>query len=337
MWRSAAKYVLALSFWRRVAAGTPSLVAARFDIEGGHFTMYFSQPTLRGAMPKDADGDGAFDWIDRGMTKNAGIRFDCRDVLDTQTLWNLGGATPDLECTWQSDSHLQVFLKPWTSVQVGDEICLRHNAIYGLDGLTSPPAFGCIQLAFPDPLLPPDIIVSGSTSVCFPEAFTLNAKDSRRLGGSPTWEWQLAQTDSGVNPEDLSGDSSRVFAGSNLEQLKRSLSVATYENKYDLRLPLSSLEPDAKYTVRLIVTSRWEKVSEQLLELTTKTCQVTGPGATTTRWAPPDQSYVIAGSGDPVRQTTTFLGPRVVYSRAHSLLPLRSLTLVFAALALAGL
>lgn len=289
------------------------MTSARFNLNGDKVTVTFSRPTLRGAPPTDANGDGLPDYIDRRKTFTG--LWDCSQVFIDATIAKIG-AYPVTKCEWISDTVLEISFgasRTATRPDLYDQLCAKGAVVYDECCLKMPNpcgacpfVYGCTDVIGPSPVVSPTIKVTGDSSICYPAPIYVDATESENVGGKPKFQWSMAKLSGSGNPRDLQDDPERTFDMDKISALRRTLNLATRGDDLILAIPLSEIEVDTVYTVRLAVTSQWGRTAEQLLELKVQNCGISQE-STTQRDNLNANFYVLGGGGGTTYKPSTTL------------------------------
>jgi len=246
----------------------PAFVDARFTMEAGTIIVNFDRATLQGAKTKDDNFDYVPDRIDY-ETKQVGF-FDCAQLFQERTIELLGPFNAT-ECVWMTDSRVQINLPAVINISVGDSLYVLADTVYTIPtlGEWSPAAMGGVQVFLPDPLEPPVIVLTGTTTLDTCSDLSLSARDSFQTGKLPKYTWEMVNsTDQDPNPKDLTNNPIRVIDDSKVAQVLTVLSEATTNNWETLEIPTDYMEAATSYTIRLSVMSRWLLTTVKTIVLT---------------------------------------------------------------------
>jgi len=225
----------------------PTFTYARFAPSGTKIYLAFNTPTLRGAIPRDNNGDEIPDyWRD----EDEKTRLPCSEVFDDFTMKLLG----DSMCQWQTDASFFIELSADATVVPGDLIRLRPGRIYagrrtpgGLSLFSQPSTdFAIVQ---PPEYIPiPVVKMSGNWYLDVCTELVLDATASTGHGFRGTFLWSLNYTIPATSEPHV-----RM-----LEKILYDLQPVG-QTQQMVRIPPNTLLGDHKYFFRLKVVSFWSE------------------------------------------------------------------------------
>jgi hypothetical protein len=298
-----------------LSIAAPQIQTARFSPTGAVIFVAFDKATLKGAKPRDINGDQIPDLIDF-MTQQPSGNWDCSQIFDVNTI-TLIGAFPDVYCVWDEGSQkisIYISANPDISpINVGDQVFLLPDVIYAtpdtINQEYSMAASGGMKVSNPDPLDPPTITLAGATEVdnCAPVEIT--AGDTRNTGGRGKFEWSLEKGEDMGN-QFVFPDG---FNKTKLNEFRRILANASLYNAVAITIPSEVMRANSKYFVKLTVTSRWGLNASDTLELIKKQFAapvISIPGEAT-RITNRSQQLTLVGIGIP--SSCDGNAPKLVY------------------------
>jgi hypothetical protein len=240
-----------------LSLAAPTLISARFEIDGGRIRFLFDRATLKGATPEDIDNNIVPDSINYATTQTG--QFGCDLLFDGESVLLLGSNEDGTYCEWVSADEIIATLPAaeLPPIEVADSVFLKADTIYTvprtLDGTTeySMAASGGIQISLPDPLRDPEIVYIGDSTVdqCTPVYF--DASNSLYTGGKPVYIWEL------VNAVDLTGRADRSLNATMLQNMRDILANTTLNNLDIFTMSATQVEAAVRFEILLTVVSRW--------------------------------------------------------------------------------
>jgi len=280
-----------------LSLAAPSLVYARFSIDGGYIAFKFDRATLKGATPIDVNNDIVPDSINYDTTHKG--QFGCDLLFDKESNVLLGPRIEGTYCEWISESEVRATLPSikLPPAEVADSVFLVSDVIYTVprieQGEYSMAATGGIQLSMPFPLLPPIVVFTGEDTVdeCSPVYF--DAGDSYNVGGKPAYNWSL------ISFTDLTMRPDRIMNATRMQLLRDNLANATKQNYAIFQMSSKELESAVRFEILLIVKSRWGlNVSKRIrltkLDYPAPMVQILGPTTQETK-RPQELSLLATG------------------------------------------
>jgi hypothetical protein len=238
----------------------PSIVSARFTMDGLTIQIVFDRKTLRGATPEFAPGSKFPTGQINYATKHPS-QYDCALVLTPETILEVGEYKDDgtgTKCEWldvqNKGETISISLPQDYVIKVGSDVGLLPDVIYSVpeNGEYSPAAVSegaIVQL--PEPLFPPSIQVAGNPNVDTCSPITLDASDTSRTGGEAIYVWELAR-----DPYTDSTVSTREITDTEIKQIRDYL-ASDKASTAKLLLSNELVPAGFTYDFKLTVTSKW--------------------------------------------------------------------------------
>lgn len=223
----------------------PAIQSAIFDTAGEMIFVQFDSPTLRGAVPIDANGDEVPDvWVQAAHL----VRIPCSSILDDFTMQLI----PNAMCQWTSDASFFIQLTVQSTIIPGDLLRLRPGRIYR--GKISPSGVAQFSASSTDfavlsaPLIVnyPFINIAGNVYADTCTQIVLDGSGSQDYGYRGKFVWSLNRTDP-AKPQPLIRQLQAILSG-----LQKSASGITPQV---IRIPPNVLQGDTVYYFSLSVTN----------------------------------------------------------------------------------
>lgn len=226
----------------------PAIRWARFSTSGTTIFVEFEAPTLRGAVPIDADGDELPDyWRDEDKL----TRTPCDFFLDDFTMRMIPGSM----CQWTSDSNMYIEINRQATIMPSDLIRIRGNRLWAgrrtLSGVSlfSQPSTDFAVVGVPLVIPYPVVRVGGNVLIDECTPLVLDGSESTDHGFRGTFLWTLNRTEP-AKPEPHVREIGRV-----LQEIQAGYGRITPQI---LTIPPGKLEGGTKYFVMLTVFSLWD-------------------------------------------------------------------------------
>eukprot|EP00929_Paragymnodinium_shiwhaense_P112128 TRINITY_DN80382_c0_g1_i1.p1 TRINITY_DN80382_c0_g1~~TRINITY_DN80382_c0_g1_i1.p1 ORF type:complete len:2724 (-),score=360.62 TRINITY_DN80382_c0_g1_i1:125-8296(-) len=180
----------------------PTIRFAKFSSSGTKIFVQFDVPTLRGAIPRDLDGDEIPDiWYDEDKKK----RVPCEEILDDFTMKLVPGSM----CEWTSDTDFFVEIRMDSLIVPGDLLRIRGGRVYagrrtaaGVYQFSQPSTdFAIVELPDFIPTPVPNIASPQIMDVC--TELVLDGTASYGHGFRGTFIWTLNKTDPATSEPEI--------------------------------------------------------------------------------------------------------------------------------------